>query len=295
MLQKMIRDPAAFSGLMIILLVIIAAIFAPYLAPHSPEPVDLGLKLLAPGHDYPLGTDALGRCLYSRLLFGARVTLQYSLSILVVIMLIGIPLGLLSGYLGGIVDSFIMRVADTILAFPNLILALVLVGILGPGLFNVMLALALVSWVGYARIVRGMVLSVREKEYIAAARVCGTSTAALIRRHIVPNILPPLIVLATLDLGKLILAIATLSFLGLGAQPPVPEWGAMINEARPYLQTVPRLMLAPGISIAVTVLGFNLLGDGLRDLLDPRGSGSDAHETKYLTWLMSNEGKVAKQ
>ncbi len=295
MFNKLVRDPAALSGLLIIALVLAAAIFAPLLAPHNPEPVSLTERLLPPGADYPLGTDALGRCLYSRVLFGARVTLQYALSILIVILSIGVPAGLLAGYRGGLLDTAVMRMVDTILAFPNLILALVLIGVLGPGLFNVMLALALVSWVGYARVVRGMVLSIKEKEYIAAARVCGTPDLKVVWLHIMPNVLPPLAVLATLDLGKLVLSIATLSFLGLGAQPPTPEWGAMINDARPYLQTVPRLMFVPGIAIALTVLGFNLLGDGLRDILDPRSSGSVEGEKRHFAWLLPGAGKAVEK
>lgn len=298
MLQKMFRDPAALSGLLIITTVIAVAFLAPVLSPHDPEPVSLTERLLAPGGEYPLGTDALGRCLLSRVLFGARVTLQYALSILAVIVLIGIPVGLAAGFRGGLLDTIVMRLVDTILAFPNLILALVLVGVLGPGLFNVMLALALVSWVGYARVVRGMVLSIKEKEYIAAARVCGTPGFKLVWRHVLPNVMPPLAVLATLDLGKLVLAIATLSFLGLGAQPPTPEWGAMINDARPFLQTVPRLMLIPGLAIALTVLGFNLLGDGLRDILDPRATGAPGQvelEKRHYAWLLPGAGKAVEK
>ncbi len=270
-LKKLLQDPAARAGFALVVIVVSVALLAPALAPHDPEPVALSLRLLPPGGDYPLGTDALGRCLLSRTLYGARVTLQYSLAVLGVILLIGLSLGILAGYRGGLWDSAIMRLADIVLAFPNLVLALVMVGMLGPGLFNVMLALALVSWVGYARVVRGMVLSLKEKEFVAAARVCGTPPGAILLRHILPHVLPPVAVLATLDLGKLILSIATLSFLGLGAQPPTPEWGAMINEARPFMQTVPRLMIVPGVAIALAVLGFNLLGDGLRDALDPRG------------------------
>jgi peptide/nickel transport system permease protein len=276
-MTKLRRDPAALLGLLLTGLLFLAATLAPFLALHDPEPVSLGEKLLSPGKKYPLGTDSLGRCLYSRLLFGARITLRYSLTVLAITLTIGVPLGLLAGYYGGAVDNLIMRLVDIVLAFPNLVLVLVVIGVMGPGLLNAVLALALVSWVGYARMVRGVVLSIKETEYIAAARVCGSRGPVLLWRHIVPNILPPVAVLATLDLGKLILAIATLSFLGLGAQPPLPEWGAMINEARPFMQTAPRLMVLPGAAIALTVLGFNLLGDGLRDALDPQGySGSTA-------------------
>ena len=286
MLTRITRDPASLVGLIIIILVFLTALLAPLAAPHDPEPVVLGQRLLPPDRDYPLGTDSLGRCLFSRILFGARITLTYSLSILLVIMAVGIPLGMLAGFRGGLADSVIMRLVDIILAFPNLILALVLIGIFGPGLFNVMLALALVSWVGYARVARGMVLSIKEKEYISAAKICGTRGIKLLWKHVMPNLLPPLVVLATLDLGKLILSIATLSFLGLGAQPPTPEWGAMINDARPFMQTEPRLMLAPGLAIGLTVLGFNLLGDGLRDILDPRSSVNNTLNKNYLTWTL---------
>ncbi len=292
MFSRLLRDPASICGLLIIAFVFFAAFFAPVFAPSDPEPVNLSTRLLSPSDQFPLGTDSLGRCSLSRVLYGGRVTLKYALTILAAIIVIGVPLGLISGFKGGLVDSFIMRLSDSILAFPNLILALVLVGALGPGLFNVMLALALVSWVGYTRIIRGMVLSLKEKEYVSAAKVCGTSSATIVWRHILPNVLPPLAVLVTLDLGKLILAIATLSFLGLGAQPPTPEWGAMINEARPYLHTVPRLMLVPGIAIAFAVLGFNLLGDGLRDILDPKAFSGMVSDRKLFTWILPGGGKV---
>ena len=271
MFSVMLRDKMAFAGLIIIALLFFAAIFAPLLAPHDPEPTSLSHRLLPPGGEYPLGTDHLGRCLLSRLLFGARETLKYTLIVQAVVLIIGIPAGLAAGYFGGWADSLLMRVADIILAFPNIILAIAIAGILGPGLFNVMLALAIVSWVGYARVVRGMVLSLKEKEFILAARTCGTSTGNILTRHLLPNVMPPVMVLATLNMGSLILSISTLSFLGLGAQPPSPEWGAMINDARTFMHSEPRLMLLPGTATALTVLGFNLLGDGIRDILDPRG------------------------
>ncbi len=270
MRSKILRDPLFLAGLIMILLIFIATMAAPLLAPHDPLPVSLPERLQPAGDDYPLGTDSLGRCLLTRLLYGGRVTLQYSLSVLVIIVLIGVPVGLVAGYLGGLVDGLLMRLADIVLAFPNLILALVVTGILGPGLLNVLIALALVSWVQYARVVRGMVLSLKQKEFVLAARAAGTSPAGIIWDHLLPNVLPPVVVMATLNLGRLVLAISTLSFLGLGAQPPDPEWGAMINEARNYIVSQPQLMLYPGTAIAFTVLGFNLLGDGLRDVLDPQ-------------------------
>lgn len=185
-------------------------------------------------------------------------------------MTIGVALRTISGYYGGLVDSIVMRVVDVLLAFPSLVVALALAGTLGPSVGNAMLGLVSVWWVGYARVVRGLVLSVRERVYVEAARVLGASNSRILRRHVLPNVVPPVIVLATLKMGQLILAIAALNFLGLGAQPPAPEWGAILNEGRPYLQTASALMIYPGLAISLVVPGFNLLGDGLRDLLDPR-------------------------
>lgn len=270
-LARLWQDKLALLGLVIILAVVAVAVFAPYIAPNDPVKVDLAQRLAPPGAQYPLGTDHLGRCLLSRLIYGTRVSLATAALALTAIMLISIPLGTLAGYCGGRVDNAIMRVVDVLLAFPGLILALVIAGTLGPGLLNVMLALSLVWWVGYARVIRGMVLSVKEKEFVLAARACGTCEMGIITRHILPNVLSPVIILATLDMGKLTLAISGLSFLGLGAQPPTPEWGAMLNDGRPYMQVAPQLMVYPGLCIMTVVLAFNLLGDGLRDALDPRG------------------------
>lgn len=187
-------------------------------------------------------------------------------------MTISIFVGTVSGYTGGWVDNLVMRLIDILMAFPGLILALAIAGMLGPSIMNLMLALAAVQWVAYARIIRGMVLSIKETEYVLAARACGTTDAKIIIRHILPNIISPLTVLATLDMGHLILTISGLSFLGLGAQPPVPEWGAMLNDGRPYMQAAPQLMLYPGMAILLVVLAFNLLGDGLRDVFDPKNT-----------------------
>lgn len=271
-LKRLARDKLALMGMGIIIVVIAIGIFAPYLAPNDPEKVMLSQKLAPPSTDYPLGTDHLGRCILSRLIYGTRVSLSTAMLVLSTIMLISIPVGTISGYIGGKVDNIIMRVIDILLAFPSLILALVIAGLLGPSLINVMIALASVWWVGYARIIRGMVLSVKEKEYVLAARACGTSGFGIIARHILPNILSPVIVLATLDMGKLILAISGLSFLGLGAQPPTPEWGAMLNDGKTYMLVAPNLMLFPGLTIMIVTLAFNLIGDGLRDAFDPKGT-----------------------
>ncbi|RJX20586.1 MAG: ABC transporter permease subunit [Desulforudis sp.] len=268
-LRKLAGDRFALLGLGIILTVMAVAFLAPYVA-NDPVKVDLAKRLAPSSALFPLGTDHLGRCILSRLIYGTQVSLPTAGLTLAVIMLIGIPIGILSGYCGGRVDNIIMRVVDVLLAFPSLVLALVIAGMLGPGLINVLIALASVWWVEYARFVRAIVLSVKAKEFVLAARASGTSDVGIITRHILPDVLSPVIVLATLDMGKLILVISGLSFLGLGAQPPAPEWGAMLNDGRPYLQAAPQLMLYPGLAIMTVVLAFNLLGDGLRDALDPR-------------------------
>lgn len=263
-------DPLALTGLLVVLALAVAALFAPVLAPYDPTAVHPADRLAGPGGPYPLGTDAIGRDLLSRLLYGTRWSLGMAALAAALIMAVGLVAGTVAGYVGGKVDQVLMRLADMLLGFPSLILALAIAGTLGPGIGKVMIGLVVVLWADYARIVRGIVLSVREHEFVLAARALGAPNRHIIRRHIVPQVLPPLVVLATLELGSLMLALAGLNFLGLGIQPPTPEWGAMINEGRPYLTSAPRLMLYPGLAITLAVLGFNLVGDGLRDVLDPR-------------------------
>jgi peptide/nickel transport system permease protein len=219
---------------------------------------------------FPLGTDNLGRDLLSRLLQAARLSIGMAALATVTIVAVAITIGCLAGYLGGWFDALTMRLADVVLAFPGLILALAIVGTLGIGLFNVILSIALVSWAGYARLVRGLVLEVREEPYVEAALAIGASRPRIVLKHIIPNVISPVIVLVSLEMGSLILAIAGLNFLGLGAQPPTAEWGAMLNQGRLFFQSEPQLMIYPGVMIGLSVLGFNLLGDGLRDILDPR-------------------------
>ena len=257
-------------GLVIIVSLALIAIFAPFIAPHDPVEQNLEKRLLSPSGEYPMGTDDLGRCLMSRIIYGARVTLQVGVITVGIITVIGVTLGLISGYCGGIVDEIIMRFVDVVLAFPGIILALAIAGALGPGLFNVMLALAMVGWTGLARVVRSSVLSVKEKEFVESARALGCSDLYIMTRHILPNVMAPVIVLATLDMAFIILAAAGMSFLGLGAQPPIPEWGSMLNSGRAFMQTAPHLTTFPGLAIMMAVLAFNFLGDGLRDALDPR-------------------------
>ncbi len=271
-LLKICQDPLAFAGLVIVLGFIAVGVLAPFLAPHDPVDANLDQALLAPCKEYPLGTDQLGRCLLSRIIWGTRVSLTTSFIVLLAILGISIPYGLISGWFGGRVDNLLMRIVDVLLAFPNIILALVIAGMLGPSLTNTMLALAGVSWVSFARLIRGLVLQIKKQEFILAARALGASSLWVLSRHVLPNVIGPVVVLATLDLGWIILSISGLSFIGLGAQPPAPEWGTMLSDSRPYFQVEPNLMLFPGLAIMLAVLGFNLLGDGLRDVLDPRES-----------------------
>ncbi|PKB81967.1 MAG: nickel ABC transporter permease subunit NikC [SAR202 cluster bacterium Io17-Chloro-G9] len=268
-LQSFLRDPATVLGLAIVVIVVIGAIAGPVLGLQDPTEINLEERLLSPDLESPLGTDHLGRDELSRLIYGARTTLRTAAVVLAVVFAIALTVGTLSGYYGGWLDTFLMSVVDLVLAFPGLILAVAIAGTLGPSLMNVMIAMSAVWWAGYARLVRGMVLSIRSREFVEAARAVGASDRRIMVFHIWRNILGPVVVLATLDMGWIILGISGLSFLGLGAQPPTPEWGAMLNDGRPFLQTAPQMMLYPGVAIFLVVLGFNLLGDGLRDILDP--------------------------
>jgi len=262
----------ALVGAVLILFLALIAVFAPYIAPHDPIEINLKERLLAPNMEYPLGTDNLGRCMLSRIIYGARISLQIGIIVVGITSVIGITLGMIAGYYGGVLDELIMRGVDILLVFPGIILALVIAGILGPGLFNVMLALAIVGWTGYARVVRGVVLSVKEKEYVESARALGVGDWYIITRHILPSCVAPIIVIATLGMAYVILAAAALSFLGLGAQPPTPEWGSMLNNGKNFMRTAPHLTIFPGLAIMITILAFNFIGDGLRDALDPRVS-----------------------
>ncbi len=268
--NALLREPGTALGLFLVVSLLLAGLLAPWLPLDDPTEINLSERLLPPSAENLLGTDHLGRDTFSRIIHGARTTLLAAAATLVLSMTIALTVGIVSGYHGGWTDTALMGVVDLLLAFPSLILALAVAGALGPGLFNVLLAAGAVWWVGHARIIRGITLGTRQMEYVTAARAVGASNLRIILRHIAPNILGPIVVIASLDVGWIILGIAGLNFLGLGAQPPTPEWGAMLNDARPHLQTAPRLLLLPGAAIFVAVLGFNLLGDGLRDLLDPR-------------------------
>ncbi|MCL0094317.1 nickel ABC transporter permease subunit NikC [Dehalococcoidales bacterium] len=268
--RRLKKHRLAIIGAGIILVLIFVAVLAPFIAPHDPIEQNLEHRLLSPNTEYLLGTDNLGRCILSRLIHGTSVSLQIGVMVVGITAFVGVTLGLIAGYRGGLIDELVMRIVDILLAFPGIILALAIAGILGPSLYNVMLALAVVGWTSYARVVRGSVLSVKEKEFVEAARALGAGEARIMFRHILPNVTAPVIVMATLGMAHVILAAAALSFLGLGAQPPTPEWGSMLNDGRAFMRTAPHLTIFPGLAIMVTVLAFNFLGDGLRDALDPR-------------------------
>src|SRR5437764_5799865 len=267
---QMRHNRAALAGLVVIGTLAVAAIFAPFLAPYNPYTVSLDARLEPPGGAHVLGTDELGRDILSRLIFGARVALWVGTVTVVLSSMLGISGGLVAGYLGGVWDAVIMRLADVFLAFPVIILAIAIVAVRGPGLTNVLIALALVYWTTYARVARSVVLILREEEYTWAARTLGASAPRIMVRHLLPNALAPLVVLASLGMGNAIVAEAALSFLGLGIQPPEASWGSMLNTGMGFLRDASFLSITPGLAIFITVLGFNLLGDGLRDALDPR-------------------------
>ena len=256
-------------GLAIVTALGIIALFAPWLAPYDPTLVEPATGFAGPSMAHWLGTDNLGRDTFSRLLFGARWSLGLVFAATLLVMSVGVAVGVAAGYFGGLLDDVLMRLVDTLLSVPSLLLGLAIVGMMGPGIGSLMIGLASIWWVGYARIVRGLVLALRERGFVGAARALGASDRRIVLRHVLPSILPAVAVLASLEMGELVLAISGLSFLGLGAQPPTPEWGAMLNDSRTFFFTAPQLMIYPGLAISTAVLGFNLLGDGLRDALDP--------------------------
>jgi len=246
------------------------ALTADFIAPKRFDEIDPSSRLLPPSIKYFFGTDHLGRDIFSRVVYGARIALWVGLLVVLVEAGIGVPLGLLAGFYGGRIDKFISAITDLIWAFPPIILALAIVTILGPGLTNVVIAVAVVSWAPYTRVVRAKTLSIVSREFIIAARAIGESSLSIMLRYILPNILPPIIVLATLTIPSAILYTTALSFLGFGAQPPTPDWGLMLNEGRDYIFMAPWCCVFPGLFITLTALSFNLLGDALREVLDPK-------------------------
>ena len=258
-------------GLAVVTLIVLVAVVTPLVDRYDPH-IDSNLAITrqAPSWQHPFGTDRLGRDVFRRIMHGTRISLAVGLLVVTLTSLVGIIIGLLAGYIGGVLDTLIMRLMDVLLAFPSILLAIAIVAVRGPGLDNTMLAVSIVGIPGAARLVRSMVLSLRERDFVEAARMVGVPQTRVMFRHVLPNSISPIIVQATLGVGGAILYAAALGFLGLGAQPPAPEWGAMISDGIPFLTTSPHLVFFPGVAIMISVLGFNLLGDGLRDALDPQ-------------------------
>lgn len=264
------RSPGAMIGLTLIVLLLLIALAADLVAVQGIDDQDLRKGLLSPGGEFPLGTDEFGRDMLSRIIHGSRVSLQVGIIATAISAAVGISLGAIAGYFGGRIDYLVQGMVDISWAFPTVLMAIFLVAVLGPSLTNVMIAVGIVYWGGFARVVRGQVLSLREWEFVTAARAIGARDWRIMFRHIMPNVVSPVIVMATLMMGDAILIEATLSFLGMGAQPPTPSWGSILASGRSYLILAPWVTIFPGVAIMLTVLGFNLLGDGLRDALDPR-------------------------
>jgi peptide/nickel transport system permease protein len=267
---RFLENPLAVAGLAIVILLVLIAIFAPWIASHDPFAQDLAKRLQPPSAEHWFGTDQVGRDIYSRIVYGSRVTLMIVSLVVVIVAPVGLAIGTVAGYAGGKVDAILMRTTDIFLAFPGLVLALAFVAALGPGLVNAVIAISLTHWPGFARLARAETLIVRSSDFIAASRIQGASAARIVLRHVVPMCVPSLIVRMTLSMAGVILTAAGLGFLGLGAQPPSPEWGAMLASGRRFLIDYWWMATFPGLAILVVSLAFNLLGDGLRDVLDPR-------------------------
>ena len=257
-------------GFAIVAIAVFAAIAGPWLSPYDAAAQELARRLEAPSLMHPLGLDELGRDILARLIEGARISLMVGIAVVSVSSTVGMFFGSIAGYFGGAADDVISRVIDVLMAFPGILLAIALVAVLGPSLTNVVIALSVIGWVGYARLVRGQALRAREFEFVQAARACGASSARIVLRHVLPTALPSVVVQATLGMAGAIIAEAALSFLGLGVQPPTPSWGSMLDAGRAHLFDAPHLTIFPGLAIALLVLGFNFLGDGLRDRVDPK-------------------------
>ncbi|HSB41830.1 MAG TPA: ABC transporter permease [Methylomirabilota bacterium] len=276
LLRRLVRRRTALFGMLVVLAVMLAAVFAPLVSAFDPLEQDIGQRLREPGWQdeqgrvHPLGTDHLGRDILARIIFGSRIALVVGLAAVAISGVIGMLIGLVAGYFGGRTDDFLMRLADIQLAFPFILLAIAVIGVLGPSLRNIIIVIGVSSWVVYARVVRGEVLSIREREYVHAAVALGSRHWRVLRSHVLPNTFTPWLVVATLDMARVIVIESALSFLGLGVQPPTPTWGGMLADGRVYLSTAWWLATFPGLAILITVLGINLFGDGLRDTLDPR-------------------------
>lgn len=269
--RRMAQQPLAAMGVLLLVLFVVCALFAPWLAPQDPARIDLAGRLLGPAHGHLFGTDELGRDILSRTLYGARISLVVAVSVVSLSLGIGLIVGLAAGFYGGWIDTVLnVYVTNAFLALPGILLAIAFVAFLGPGLFNLILALSISGWVAYARLVRAQVMAVKEREFVEAAKALGASDLRVVCRHILPNIVQPLIVQAAIGMAGAVLAEATLSFLGLGVPPPTASWGAMLNDARSHLFDSPHLVIFPATAVMLAVLSFNFIGDALRDFLDPR-------------------------
>ena len=268
--RRLARDKAAVTGLVVVVLLFVVAIIAPAITPFPPNDQSFRIKLEAPSSEHFFGTDEFGRDIFSRVLVGTRVALRVGIVPVFIALIVGVALGLAAGYYGRRTDQIVMRLIDIVLAFPWLLLAIGIMAVLGPGINNVVIAVAIVYVPAFARIVRGSVLSIKEKEFIESARAAGQPDLQIMLRHVLPNAVAPIIVLATLSIGQAIIYAAGLSFIGLGTQPPDADWGVMLASGREYLRDGPWLGFFPGLAILITVLAFNLFGEGLRDVLDPR-------------------------
>ena len=270
MWKKLMKDKMAIACIVLLLIIVLAGIFAPIISSYNPTEGDIIRKFTKPSLRNLLGTDYLGRDTFTRLLYGVRTTLFLSVLTMIPTILIGVIIGVVSGYFRGVVDEFLMRVCDIMMSFPGQVMILAIVGVLGPGIRNVVIANVIVKWMWYARMIRGNVIRQNDRNYILFSRTAGAGNWYILKKHIIPAILPELIVLITLDIGWMILSISSLSFLGLGVQAPTPEWGAMLNEARSVIGTKPEQMIAPGVAILITVAAFNFLGDSFRDIFSPK-------------------------
>jgi ABC-type dipeptide/oligopeptide/nickel transport system permease subunit len=268
--SRLLRNPVAMTGGAVVILLILVATAAPYIAPYDPTHQDLANSLVAPSMAHLAGTDVHGRDIFSRILYGTRISLRIGFLGMLLGCVVGVILGLFAGYYGGWADTVIMRLLDVQLAFPGLLVAICIIAIIGPGLENVIVAVGIFSVPLFARVTRGQVLFLKEQEFILAARMLGAQDGRIMLNHLLPNAVAPILVLCTLRIATAILTAASLSFLGLGAQPPTPEWGAMLSDGRALLTIAPHVATTPGLAILIAVLSFNLLGDGLRDALDPR-------------------------
>lgn len=270
MMTNIFKYKKAMAGLVILISLAATALLAPVLTPWDPYEQHVDRRLERPSAQYLLGTDSLGRCVLSRIIYGTRLSLKIAVVIVAIQVVVGLIVGGIAGYFGGFFGGLIMRLVDIVMALPSLALALVLAGIMGPGLAGITAAMCITGWAEYARIIRGDILVLKEKEFIKSCQSFGYSDWYILIRHVIPNILAPVIILATLSTGFVILLVAAFSFIGLGAQPPLADWGTMLNEGRPFMRMAPHLTIFPGLAVMITTLAFNLLGDALRDIMDPR-------------------------